>query len=88
MTSANVPGRFIPHSDALREAGDGTSSIPELLSRDVERLTRDDRRKLITEMQLQRLNWQQAEASGATRAASKANSTAVKSTTAKSEDLF
>ena len=86
--SANILGRFIPHSDALREAGDGTSSIPELLSRDVERLSREDRLKLIAEMQLQRLNWQQAEQSGQTKAQSRANSSAVKSTTAKSEDLF
>lgn len=87
-TSANVPGRFIPHSDALAEAGPGTTSIPELLSRHPEHLTREDRRKLVAEFQLQAQNWMAAEATGATRQAAKQNQAGVKSTTTQASEIF
>lgn len=78
----------IPHSDALAEAGPGNESIPELLSRNPEQYTKDDRRRAIAEFQLQRKNWMKAEQSGQTRAQSKSNQQGVKSTTTTAQEIF
>jgi hypothetical protein len=75
---------LLPQSNALTEAsGD---SIAELLSRDPEGYTRQDRDRVIEAFRAQRVKWQASEAAGA-KAPRQAKGIATLESSQKAEDL-
>ncbi len=56
-------GAEIPQSDALKEASE-TDSLAEVMSRDPEGLSRQDRDRIIDSLRVQRARIAQAEANG------------------------
>ncbi len=69
----------IPSSEALAEAG-ASESLLDLLSKDPFGLQRQDRDKVVAALRAQRVRWEEAEASGASKVKStKVTSNAVQS---------
>lgn len=79
--------RIIPHSPALAEAGPGTESLADLMSRNPAEWTQADEARFIAAVQEQRVRWQLLEASGSGRSGTKRQAPAAKSTTLSAEDL-
>ncbi len=61
----------LPQSTALREAGDGSESLSELMSRDPEGYQRADEDRIIAALRASAERWAALEASGQTKAPTK-----------------